>query len=116
MLPPAQRIWAEDHLRSIAERTGVFGIVLTTEGPPDPSTADQIIEDVSRLGGEAAIALCTRDACDLSVPSAVSPGLEDAAEGIAPAPDPAPGQGLPPNDRGLGAWIEYVGALANMTD
>ncbi len=31
---------------------------------------------------------------------------------FAPAPEPAPGQGVPPGAVGLRAWVEFIGAVA----
>ena len=113
VLLPGERADAEEQLRSYATERGVFGIVVTGDAARDEEAAGrQIMAEVSRLRGETLIAFCPRQPCDLSVPGTFSPGLADAVGRVAPAPAPAPGQGVPPPERGLRAWVEYVGALA----
>jgi hypothetical protein len=115
ILPAADRALAEEHLRFHAETNGVFGVVLT--GPdPGPDDAAPVIAEVERLGGAALVAWCSPTACDLSTPAVTSAALSDAANMVAPAPAPASGQGLPPPEQGLQAWIEYVGAVANLPE
>jgi hypothetical protein len=110
--------WAEERLREIAARSGVYGVVLVdAEFPDPPAVVSPVVEEVGRLGGETLIALCKPDSCDLSRASAVSEGLRDAADLVAPAPEPAGlGQDPPPGERNLTSWVEFVGAVATIDD
>jgi hypothetical protein len=102
---------ANDPLRQIAERTGVFGLVDTGAGPPNPS--DARIAAVTELGGTWLWARCA-DASDCTIeePSAWAADLDDVMGRVARAPEPAPGENVPPASAGLTAWLEYVGAVA----
>ena len=102
---------ANEALREIAERTGVFGLVDTGAGPPSPSDARTAA--VTDLGGTWLWARCT-DASDCAIeePWASAPELAEAMGHVARAPEPAPGENVAPATTGLTAWIEYVGALA----
>lgn len=110
--------WAEDRLREIAARSGVYGVVLVDSEFPDPPVAlGPMAAEVADLGGESLIALCMPDSCDLSVATSYGDGLRDAVELVAPAPEPAvPGQGPPPGERNLTSWVEFVGAVATLDD
>ncbi len=108
-----EQSWAEERLREIAGRTGVYGVVLTGDAFPDrPVALGPVIEEVAGLGGEALITLCTADECDLTTSSSASAGLQSRVELVAPAPEPAPG-GFG-GERRLRSWIEFVGAVATM--
>jgi hypothetical protein len=116
LLPDDEQARAEEQLRSIAMRSGVFGIVitLTADEAREPTFLfPPIYRPVLDLGGEALIAICTPQSCRFDSPSAATDGLAGAITGVAPAPEPAPGQGLPPDpDFDLRRWVEYVGAVA----
>jgi hypothetical protein len=115
LLPPGQVRQTEELLRSIASSSGVCGVVVPAEAVDDAAAvADRIVEEVATFGGEAAVGLCTPEDCALQG-GVVSPGLREANSMVAPAPEPAPGQGLPQGSRGLRAWLEFVGALATWT-
>jgi len=117
LLPPGQVRQTEELLRSMAERTGVFGVVVSAEAIDDPTgAANAIVESVVAAGGEALIGFCTPDDCALQTASAVSDGIKDAASMVAPAPEPAPGQGVPRGARGLRAWVEFVGAVTTLPE
>jgi hypothetical protein len=116
LLPTAERERVEEQLRDIAERTGVFGVVVTAgpRVPVDPPVLFRpVIEEVVDLGGQALVNICTPDACGFDGSTAHTDALADAVSGTAPAPEPAPGQGLPGNPAfDLRRWVEYVGAIA----
>jgi hypothetical protein len=118
LLPAAERERAEEQLRDIAGRTGVFGVVITVERgvPVDPPVLFRpVIEEVVGLGGEALVNICTPEACGLDASSAHTDALAEAVSMVAPAPEPAPGQGLPVNPSfELRRWVEYVGAVATL--
>ena len=118
LFPPGQVRQAEDDLRSQAERSGVFGVVVTAVDPADPPEVFRpIVAEIHELGGEALIAICTPDACDLTNATAFSDSLADDLEEVAPAPEPAPGQEIPVNPRNdLRRWRELVGAIANLRE
>ena len=102
---------ADEALREIAERTGVFGLVDTGAGPPDPG--DERTAAVTELGGTWLWARCA-DAgdCAIEEPWAWAPDLDEVMGGVARAPEPQPGESVPPASTGLTAWLEYVGAVA----
>jgi hypothetical protein len=116
LLPDDEQAQAEEQLRAIAGRSGVFGIVitLTADEAQEPTFLfPPIYRPVLALGGEALIAICTPQSCRFDSPSASTDGLADAIAMVAPAPEPAPGQGLPADpDFALHRWVEYVGAVA----
>jgi hypothetical protein len=116
LFPPGQVRQAEDDLRFQAERSGVFGVVITAEEADDESAlAEPVIADVEELGGAAMVAVCTPDDCDLTVPTAFSDVVADHLDGVAAAPEPAPGQGNPTNPRSeLRRWRELVGTIATL--
>jgi hypothetical protein len=116
LFPPGQVRQAEEDLRFQAERSGVFGVVITAERADDPPTIFRpIVAEIQELGGEALIAICTPDACDLTGATAYSESLADRIEQVAPDPEPAPGQGIPANPRNeLRRWRELVGTIATL--
>jgi hypothetical protein len=116
LFPPGQLRQAEDALREIATTSFVFGVVVAAERIDDPSAAaEQVLAEIAALDAEGMVAVCTPDACDLTAATAVSPGLADAVDQIASAPDPAPGQGLTPARRDdLRRWRELVGAVSTI--
>jgi len=118
LLSPAERERAEEQLRDIAGRTGVFGVVITVgRGVPiDPPVLFRpVIEEVLGIGGEALVNICTLEACGLYASAAHTDALNEAVSMVAPAPEPAPGQGLPISPGfELSRWVEYVGAVATV--
>lgn len=116
LLSPAERERAEEQLRDIAGRSGVFGVVITVGRgvPVDPPVLFRpVIEEVLGIGGEALVNICTPEACGLDASAAHTDALAEAVSMTAPAPEPAPGQGLPANPSfELRRWVEYVGAVA----
>jgi hypothetical protein len=117
ILPADQVRQAEEQLRAIAERTGVYGVVISADEIPDPPrVAGPIIDEISGLGGEALVGFCTPEACDLTAAAAYSVTIEDDLSAVAPAPEPAPGQGVAQGSRGLRAWIELVGTVSTLED
>ena len=116
LLPAEAREWAEEQLRDIAGRTGVFGVVITAAPgvPVDPPVLFRpVMDEVVGIGGEALVNVCTPHACGLDGATANTDALAEAVSMVAPAPEPAPGQGLPGNPGfQLRRWIEYVGAVA----
>lgn len=57
--------------------------------------------------------ICTPEACGLDASTAHTDALAEAVSMIAPAPEPAPSQGLPVNPTfELSRWVQYVGAVA----
>jgi hypothetical protein len=117
LLPAPERGRAERQLAEIAASNGLIGAVVTGRDTALVETAaSDVIAEASDLGIPAVVAFCTPDLCDLSIPDVFSPELADAILQVVPAPEPAPGQGLPPAGEGLRAWVEYVGALATLDD
>ena len=116
LFPPGQVRQAEDALRSTAVRSNIYGVVITLDHIDDPSAvAVSVLEDIAALDGDGMVAVCTPEACDLTAATAVSPGLADAVDQVAAAPDPAPGQGLAPARRDdLRRWRELVGAVSTI--
>jgi hypothetical protein len=116
LFPPGQVRQAEDDLRFQAERSGVFGVVITVEEANDESAlAEPVIADVEALGGAAMVAVCTPGDCDLTVPTAFSDVVAGDLDGVAAGPEPAPGQGNPTNPRNeLPRWRELVGTIATL--
>lgn len=115
LLPAPARARAEQQLAAIAASTGLIGVVVSGNDTAGVETAaGDVIAEASGLGFPAVVAFCTPDVCDLTIPDVFSPALADAVQQVVPAPEPAPGQGLPPATRGLQAWVEYVGALATI--
>jgi hypothetical protein len=116
LFPPGQRRQAEDALRSMAVRTNVYGVVVAADEIEDPAVVtDAILSGIAALDGEGLVAVCTPDACNLTVATAFSPGLADAIEQVASAPDAARGQGLAPARRDdLRRWRELVGAVSTI--
>jgi hypothetical protein len=116
LFPPGHVRQAEDDLRFQAERSGVFGLVITAEQADDDSAlAESVIADVEELGGAAMVAVCTPDDCDLTVPTASSDEVADHLDDVAAAPEPASGQGNPTNPRNeLRRWRELVGTIATL--
>ena len=117
LLPPGQVRRAEEQLRAMAERTGVYGVVVSAHEIPDPPrVAGPIVDEISALGGEAMVGFCTEEACDLSAAAAYSPTLENDLSAVAQAPEPVPRGGGAPGARGLRAWIELVGAVSTLDE
>ena len=116
LLSPEEEEGAEEQLRDIAGRSGVFGVVITVGRgvPVDPPVLFRpVIEEVLAIGGEALVNICTPEACGLDASTAHTDALAEAVSMVAPAPEPAPGQGLPVNPGlELSRWVEYVGAVA----
>ena len=104
---------ANQQLRQIAERTGVFGLVDTGAGPSSPS--GERIASVTALGGSWLWARCTEARqCEIEEPWAWSDDLDEIMGRVARVPEPAPGQGVPPASTDLAAWVEWVGAVGNL--
>lgn len=117
ILPADQVRQAEEQLRAMAERSGVYGVVISADEILDPpQVAGPIVDEVNGLGGEAIIGFCTPEACDLTAAAAYSATLEDDLSAVARAPEPAPGQGVAQGSRGLRAWIELVGTVSTLED
>lgn len=117
LLPDAEVRQTEEILRSIAERTGVYGVVVTArEIANPPRVAGPIIEEIARSGGEALIGFCTPQACDLTSPAAYSDSMADDLGLVARVPEGVPGQGVAQGSRGLPAWIELVGAVSTLEE
>jgi hypothetical protein len=114
LFPPGQRRQADEALRSMAERTGVFGVVVASDQVEDPdAVAGPILAEIEELGGDGLIGICTPDDCDLTAADAYSDSLADVVTTVAPAPEPAPGQGIDVNPRNdLRRWREFVGAVS----
>lgn len=116
LLSAAERERAEEQLRDIAGRTGVFGVVITVGRgvPVDPPVLFRpVIDEVLGIGGEALVNICTPESCGLNASAAYTDALADAVSMTAPAPEPPPGQGQPVNPNfELRRWVEYVGAVA----
>lgn len=113
LLSPGQHRRAERELREIANRTGVFGVLVTAAAnePIDPPQIyGPIVAEVEALGGEALITICTPEACGLDAGTAHSDGLDDAVQMVGAEPNPpGPGRNL---NRGIREWLEYVAAVA----
>ncbi len=117
ILPADQVRQAEEQLRAMADRSGVYGVVISAEEILNPpQVAGPIMDEVSGLGGEALIGFCTPEACDLTAAAAYSATLEDDLSVVARAPEPVPGQGVAPGSRGLRAWIELVGTVSTLEE
>jgi hypothetical protein len=116
LFPPGQVRQAEAALRSMATSSNIYGVVVAQDHIDDPSAvAASVLEDIAALDGVGMVAICTPDACDLTTATAVSPGLADAVDQVAPAPDPAPGEGLAAARRDdLRRWRELVGAVSTI--
>jgi hypothetical protein len=116
LLSAAESETAEEQLRDIAARTGVFGVVITVGRgvPVDPPVLFRpVIEEVLGIGGEAVVNICTLEACGIDASTAHTDALAEAVSMVAAAPEPAPGRGLPVNSSfELRRWVEYVGAVA----
>ena len=113
LLSPGQQRRAERELREIADRTGVFGVLVTAGGDEaidPPQIYRPIVAEVEGLGGEALITICTPEACGPDAGTAHSDGLEGAVEIVGAESNP-PGQGRNLN-RGIREWMEYVAAVA----
>jgi hypothetical protein len=112
--PPDERRQAEEQLRDIATRSGVYGVVVALPGEPDrPAVIRPIFEEVVGAGGHLLLTFCTPEACDLTTASAVSDGLRDRVEGVAPAPEPALGNPDASARGSLRRWLEFVGTVAS---
>lgn len=103
---------AQARLREIAERSGIFGVVVAAPRVDEIPPPEPMLGEVASLGGEAVIGFCTPEACNLQGADAASVAMGELLRRVAPAPEPAPGQGVPPNAVGLRAWIEFIGAVA----
>jgi hypothetical protein len=103
---------AQARLREIAERSGVFGIVIAAARTDEIPPPEPILDEVATLGGEAVVGFCTPEACQLQAADVASVAMGELLRRVAPAPAPAPGQGIPPGAVGLRAWLEFIGAVA----
>ena len=114
--PAREQQQADESLRWMAERTGVYGVVVAADEVDDSSAvAGPILAEVEALGGEGLIGICTPAACDLTAPTAYSDSLADVIDRVAPVPDAAPGQGIPIEPRDdLTRWRELVGAVSTI--
>lgn len=105
LMDPAAVLWSEVQLRSVAERTGMFGLIANADRD------DPRIADVEALGGSWVLALCAVEECDISTPDAWSENLADLVGTVAQAPAPASG---PPPDTGLLSWVGYVSSVGEL--
>jgi hypothetical protein len=111
----AEQAQAEAQLRAIAERSGIYGVVLTARDfPDDSSVVSPVVDEVLARGGEALVALCSPGDCDLSMARGASAGMLEVATQVAPAPEPAPEGNLPDPPGSLREWVEFVGAVSTL--
>jgi hypothetical protein len=113
LLSQGQHRHAERELREIAQETGVFGVLVTAgagEAIDPPEVYRPIVDEVTAVGGEALITICSSESCGPSAGGAHTDGLNDAVERVGADPAP-PGQGRNVN-RGIRDWLDYVAAVA----